>query len=118
MLAGVKLWAFAHLLSNARLADVVLFGAFLVWAALAFRSARRRDRAAGTTYPAGPPTRDAAANREQFARTLAPLEHNAQLFWEYLTYGLALLGLLAVWLWRRRVGSADRARYRTILAEV
>ncbi len=60
----------------------------------------------------------AIRSRAQFARTLAPLEHNAQLFWEYLNYGLALLGLLAVWLWRRRVGSADRARYRTILAEV
>jgi uncharacterized membrane protein len=32
MLAAVKLWAFAHLLANGMLADVVLFGAFLVWA--------------------------------------------------------------------------------------
>lgn len=53
MIAGVKLWAFAHLLTNARAADVVLFGAFLVWAVLDFRSARQRDRAAGTTEPAG-----------------------------------------------------------------
>lgn len=53
MVAGVKLWALAHLISNGRLADVVLFGAFLVWAVLDFRSARRRDRAAGTRRPAG-----------------------------------------------------------------
>ena len=53
MLAGVKLWAFAHLLSNGRLADVILFGAFLAWAIVDFISARRRDRAAGTKYPAG-----------------------------------------------------------------
>jgi len=57
-------------------------------------------------------------SRAQFARTLVPMEHNAQLFWEYLNYGLALAGLFVVWLWRRRVGSADRARYRAILAEV
>jgi uncharacterized membrane protein len=61
MVAGVKTWAFAHLLSNGNLADVVLFGAFLAWAVLDYRAARRRDRAAGTTYPAGPVTRDVIA---------------------------------------------------------
>ena len=53
MVLGVKLWAFAHLLSNGRLADVLLFGAFLIWAAASFAVSRRRDRLAGTTYPAG-----------------------------------------------------------------
>jgi uncharacterized membrane protein len=53
MLLGVKLWAFGHLIANGRLADVLLFGAFLVWAVLCFRAARRRDRAAGTRYPEG-----------------------------------------------------------------
>jgi uncharacterized membrane protein len=52
MVLGVKVWAFAHLLSNGRVAEVVLFGAFLVWAILNFRAARKRDRAAGTTYVA------------------------------------------------------------------
>src|SRR5690606_12717160 len=33
LLAATKLWAFAHLLSNGTLADVLLFGSFLVWAA-------------------------------------------------------------------------------------
>jgi len=46
MLAGVKIWAFAHLLANGTLADLLLFGGFLAWAALDFRAARRRDRAA------------------------------------------------------------------------
>lgn len=32
MLAAVKIWAFAHLLANGNLADVVLFGSFLAWA--------------------------------------------------------------------------------------
>ncbi|MEK8031015.1 NnrU family protein [Ideonella sp. DXS29W] len=42
MLLGTKLWAFAHLLANNTLADLVLFGGFLVWAIVGFRSARRR----------------------------------------------------------------------------
>ena len=42
MLLGTKLWAFAHLLVNNTLADVLLFGGFLLWAVLCFRSARRR----------------------------------------------------------------------------
>jgi uncharacterized membrane protein len=61
MVLGVKVWAFAHLLSNGRLADVVLFGAFLAWAIADYVAARRRDRAAGTRYPVGPVSRDALA---------------------------------------------------------
>lgn len=53
MVLGVKVWALAHLLANGTLADVLLFGSFLVWAVLSFRAARGRDRAAGTVYPAG-----------------------------------------------------------------
>ena len=53
MILGVKVWALAHLLANGMLHDVVLFGAFLAWAVMDFRAARQRDRAAGTTYPAG-----------------------------------------------------------------
>lgn len=53
MVLGVKVWALAHLLSNGNLADVLLFGAFLLWAVLDFRAARQRDRAQGTRYPAG-----------------------------------------------------------------
>ncbi len=45
MVLSVKVWALAHLLSNGNLADVVLFGSFLVWAVLDFRAARQRDRA-------------------------------------------------------------------------
>ena len=44
MLLGTKLWAFAHLLANNTLADLLLFGGFLAWAIVAFRSARRRGR--------------------------------------------------------------------------
>jgi uncharacterized membrane protein len=61
MVAGVKVWAFAHLIANGTLADAVLFGAFLAWAVLDFASSRRRDRAAGTEYVSGPITRDITA---------------------------------------------------------
>ena len=53
MLLAVQLWAVAHLLANGSLADVLLFGAFLVWAVLDFGSARRRDRIAHTVYAPG-----------------------------------------------------------------
>ncbi|CAM3907463.1 NnrU family protein [Roseateles saccharophilus] len=42
MTLAVKVWAFAHLIANNSLADVMLFGSFLVWSILVFRAARRR----------------------------------------------------------------------------
>ncbi len=42
MILGVKVWALAHLLANGTLADLVLFGSFLLWSVLDFRSARKR----------------------------------------------------------------------------
>ncbi len=53
MVAGVKVWALAHLLSNGMLVHQILFGAFLLWAIASFAAARRRDRTAGTVYPPG-----------------------------------------------------------------
>ena len=50
---SVKVWALAHLLSVGVVADVVLFGGFLIWAVLSFRAARQRDRANHTVYPPG-----------------------------------------------------------------
>jgi uncharacterized membrane protein len=42
MLAAIKLWAVAHLLVNGTLADVLLFGSFLVWAGIDRVSVARR----------------------------------------------------------------------------
>jgi uncharacterized membrane protein len=42
MVLGVKTWALAHLISNGSLAGMILFGSFLVWAILDFKSCRRR----------------------------------------------------------------------------
>lgn len=50
---AVKVWAFGHLLATGMLHDVVLFGAFLLWSVVLFATSRRRDRIAGTIYPAG-----------------------------------------------------------------
>ena len=58
MLLAVKLWATAHLLANGNLADVLLFGGFLLWAVADFRAARRRDRAEGVTRAPGRASRD------------------------------------------------------------
>ena len=53
MLAAVKFWAFAHLLSNGTLADVLLFGGFLAWAVIDRISLKRRPQILRTA-PAGP----------------------------------------------------------------
>lgn len=54
MLLAVKIWALSHLLMNGRVADLVLFGAFLAWAVADRISVKRRAPlpAAGPTLPA------------------------------------------------------------------
>ncbi|MBK8336713.1 MAG: NnrU family protein [Sterolibacteriaceae bacterium] len=87
MVAGVKLWAFAHLLANGRLGDVVLFGAFLAWAVLSFVAARKRDRIAGTRYPA------LGAGRDVKVLIVALLGWAAFTFWAHKwLIGVAPLG--------------------------
>lgn len=54
MLVATQLWAVAHLLVNGMLADVLLFGAFLVWAVLDRISMRRRTQRAIPHLPAAP----------------------------------------------------------------
>lgn len=51
MLAGVKFWALAHLLTNGTLADVLLFGGFLVWAVFDRISFKRREQPGLRTLP-------------------------------------------------------------------
>lgn len=57
MLLAVKVWALSHLLVNGRVGDIIFFAAFLVWAVLAFKTAKKRDRlnppaAVATSLPA------------------------------------------------------------------
>ena len=50
---AVLIWAFGHLLATGMLHDVLLFGSFLLWGIVLYIVSRRRDRQAGTVYPAG-----------------------------------------------------------------
>lgn len=54
LLVATKLWAVAHLLANGMLADVLLFGAFLVWAVADRISLKRRTQ---PWVPAAPPSK-------------------------------------------------------------
>ncbi len=82
MVLGVQLWALAHLSANGTQLDVILFGAFLVWAVLSLLAALRRDRAERRTYPTGRP-----------AMTLATV-----------VAGLGLWAAFAFWLHQRLIG--------------
>ena len=53
MLAAVKLWALAHLLSNGDLGSIILFGSFLAWAVFDRISLKRRTDAGGPPIPVG-----------------------------------------------------------------
>ena len=52
MLASVKAWALAHLLSNGDLGSIVLFGTFLAWGVYARIAAKRRGDLGAGTKPA------------------------------------------------------------------
>ena len=75
MLTAVKTWAFAHLLANGTLADLLLFGGFLAWA-VADRISLKRRPGATTPPPRGWGAGDAAVT----------------------VVGLALYGAFFVWL--------------------
>jgi uncharacterized membrane protein len=53
MLAGVKLWAAAHLLANGDLGSIILFGSFLAWAVFDRVSLKHRSDAGAPPIPVG-----------------------------------------------------------------
>jgi uncharacterized membrane protein len=59
MLAGVKIWAFGHLLANGDLGSILLFASFLAWAVVARIRVKRRDEA----VPHGGPVEAASGLR-------------------------------------------------------
>ena len=61
MLAGVKLWAAAHLLANGDLGSIILFGSFLGWAVFDRISLKHRADAGAPPIPVGGPTNDLIA---------------------------------------------------------
>lgn len=82
MYLGTKIWAFAHLMANGRLGDILLFGVILMWAIFGYSAARRRDRREGVVYPAPSSQKTAIA----------------------IIAGIALWALFAFWLHRLLIG--------------
>jgi uncharacterized membrane protein len=61
MLAGVKLWAAAHLLANGDLGSIILFGSFLGWAVFDRISLKHRADPGGPPIPVGGVSNDLIA---------------------------------------------------------
>ena len=61
MLAGVKLWAFGHLLANGDLGGIILFGSFLAWGVYDRISLKRRADPGAPPIPVGGLTNDLIA---------------------------------------------------------
>ncbi|HEY8567291.1 MAG TPA: NnrU family protein [Beijerinckiaceae bacterium] len=55
MMAGLKVWALAHLLANGDLGSMLLFGGLLAWAVVARISVKRRSVAAAHGGPVAAP---------------------------------------------------------------
>lgn len=87
MILGVKVWAFSHLIVNNTLADLLLFGSFLVWAVLDYRSSRKRDRTLATVP-------DAVMARTALTVVIGVLAWALFAFWLHRAWiGVSPLGL-------------------------
>ena len=73
MVWSVAVFGLAHLIANGSAADLVLFGAFFVWAAADLASSYARDRRNGVVYPEPNGARPAApsSSGSSFGRSLA-----------------------------------------------
>ena len=71
MLAGIKLWAAAHLLANGDLGAIILFGSFLAWAVFDRISMKRRNDAGAPPIPVGGLSNDLIAVAVGFVAYLA-----------------------------------------------
>ena len=71
MLAGVKLWAAAHLLANGDLGSIVLFGSFLAWAVFDRISLKHRADTGAPPIPVGGTGNDLIAMAVGFVAYLA-----------------------------------------------
>lgn len=86
MLTAIKLWAFAHLLANGTLPDMILFGSFLAWAVVDRISLKRR----GVT----PPPKVAAYTAGDYAAIVIGLVAYGLMVWRLhlLLIGVSPLG--------------------------
>jgi uncharacterized membrane protein len=78
MLAGVKIWALAHLISNGDLGSILLFGSFLAWAVAARISIKRRDE---VVYHGGPAAAPMGWRNDIAAIAIGTLAYIAFAFW-------------------------------------
>jgi len=85
MVLSVKVWALAHLLANGNLADLILFGSFLVWSVLNFKSARARDRSQAEIQSLAPSDATAPSASPQTSATLIAVVAGAGL-WALITF--------------------------------
>ncbi len=85
MLLGTLLWALTHLLVNGNLADLLLFGGFLVWACMDLVSMKWRTSRAIQTLP-----------KRRFNDLIAVVAGLA-LYGVFLLWGHAWLTGIAVW---------------------
>jgi uncharacterized membrane protein len=60
-LAGVKLWAAAHLIANGDLGSIIMFGSVLAWSVYDRISLKRRSDPGAPSIPVGGPRNDAIA---------------------------------------------------------
>ena len=107
MVLSVKVWALGHLLVNGQMHQMVLFGAFLVWAVLSFRAARKRDALANALQSQGEATDATQVHNEseappaQWLSTLLCLVIGgaawAALLWRFHAewFGVSPLGVMA-----------------------
>jgi ABC-2 type transport system permease protein len=56
--------------------------------------------------------------RAHFSRTLDPIDRDGQIFWEYLNYGMAIAGLILVWVIRRKMKQKAASRYSVVMGMV
>jgi uncharacterized membrane protein len=93
MLAGLKVWAVAHLIANGDLGSILLFGSILAWAVAARISVKRRDVAAQHGGPAAPP---AGFRNDALAVAVGTAAYLAFVFWLHpLLIGVNVLPMRA-----------------------
>ena len=100
MLAATKIWGFAHLLSNGRLGDIVLFASLMFWAAALYITLKRRERVAGSQQGEKTDLTDtgSTAGSTRTAKAVPTIVT--------IVAGIGLWVFFAVWLHLRLIGVA------------
>ena len=116
MLWSVLLWSVGHLFANGSAADLLLFGAFLIWSAADLASSYSRDRRNGIVYPT--PELGATAS-SILSRNLPPRPALSSLVWSSMRCSSAgcTSGSSACRRWRCERTHADTLTARSCVAQ-